>query len=88
MRYAACMALAGQLSQPAAVVTRVTNRVIRISHRMLGFGVASAVSSRGGDPDVHGLAQYCLPAGHDASTWAEMAAELRLRDVTRQATRP
>ncbi|MEU0557595.1 hypothetical protein [Dactylosporangium maewongense] len=66
------MALAGQLTGHA-VVTHLANRVIRLGHRLIGFGVASAESLP---------AEPCPPAVPDAAVWAEMASELRLRALT------
>ncbi|MET7421088.1 hypothetical protein [Dactylosporangium sp. NPDC005555] len=71
------MAFAGELKHrflAGQAVTRVTNRVIGISHRIIGFGLAPAA-----------LDLYCRPDFHDTSTWVEMAPELRLREISRQA---
>ncbi len=90
------MALAGELTQtvtaanqPGVVgyrllarhtITRITNRAIRIGHRMIGFGT-DPMSSLEGGPDS--LEAYCRIA--PADSWAEMAAELRLRRTVQRA---
>ena len=81
------MALAGEFVQPGgpsqAALTRITNRVIRIGHRLIGFGVVPS----GSEPDGGGLEQYRQPALPDAAAWAEMATEVRLRQISQQAAR-
>ncbi|MEV8511755.1 hypothetical protein [Dactylosporangium sp. NPDC051484] len=63
-------------------VTRLVNRAVGLTHRLIGFGAAPA------DGPAEAAAEpFCRTGTQDAPMWAELATELQLRRIAVRAAR-